>query len=135
MPHSPKGRHYELIALVIVVSGIFLLSDFRPILAALRSGFSVVADRGSAAFWLGLILIGGGLLFLGYRLRVRFLRSAYWHATTCPRCGSSLHMIHRRWYDRFFGRVFLPHARRYRCANATCRWTGLRHVIHHSRSA
>ena len=135
MSHSPKSRRFEILALAIVVVGILLLVDFSPILNVLRASVGDITSRFSPAVWLGLILIAGGLLLLGYLLRVRFLRSAYWRSTTCPRCGERLHMIHRRWYDRLLSKTVLPHARRYRCDNATCRWTGLRHIAHRSRSS
>jgi len=52
----------------------------------------------------------------------------------CPKCGkTSFHRIHRTILDRILG-VSLP-ARRYRCDNLLCRWSGLRvsqHTSHHS---
>jgi hypothetical protein len=50
----------------------------------------------------------------------------------CPKCGkTSFHRIHRTLLDRILG-VSLP-ARRYRCDNLLCRWSGLRVYQHTSR--
>jgi hypothetical protein len=52
----------------------------------------------------------------------------------CPKCGkTSFHRVHRTFLDRLLG-VNLP-ARRYRCDNSLCGWTGLRErqfTSHHS---
>ncbi len=37
---------------------------------------------------------------------------------TCPRCGSQVLAVHRRWYDRV-GSLFVP-LRRYTCDEDTC---------------
>ena len=130
MSSSPRNFRVELLAIAAVTIGILLLGDFGPVRAALQSALLSFIGRFSTTALLGLALLGGGLLFLSYRVRVHFLRSARWHATACPRCGSKLHMIHRHWYDRVLSKTVLPHARRYRCSNATCRWSGLLHVAH-----
>ncbi len=54
----------------------------------------------------------------------------------CPKCGkTSFHQIHRTLFDRILGVGLL--ARRYRCDNLLCRWSGLRiyqHSPHHHHS-
>jgi hypothetical protein len=125
-PSSPKNRQLEILALVAVAIGLLLLVDVGLTLAA----FFDLIKQFSPTAWLGLALITGGLLLLAYRMRVRFLRSAVWAATDCPRCGGHLHMAHRHWYERVLSKTLLPHARRYRCGNKDCRWTGLRRVRH-----
>jgi hypothetical protein len=66
------------------------------------------------------------VLFAIYRVRYRFTISERWQATECPKCGSGLQRTRRNSIDRFLSRTILPSARRYRCENAACRWSGLR---------
>jgi hypothetical protein len=58
-----------------------------------------------------------------WRTRWRLMRLPRLAAQECPRCGSELHRIHRRFRDRLLG-LFLP-VRRYQCKNRDCRWHGL----------
>ncbi len=125
MPPS-KGHQLEIIALAVVFFGVLLILDLNTILSEVKA----ILARFSPIFWAGVILILAGLLFLAYRLRVRFLRSAWWRAAACPRCGGQFHRIHRHWYDRVLSKTVLPHAHRYRCENEKCRWSGLRYAQH-----
>jgi hypothetical protein len=74
----------------------------------------------------GMLVIILAILFLVWRIRVRFEKSSHWMADVCPRCGSNLHRVHRTSFDRFLSRSLLPDARRYRCENRECSWEGLR---------
>lgn len=74
----------------------------------------------------GWLLIVLAVPLVIYRLRYRFSMSERWKATVCPRCGGELLRVHRKPFDRFLSRFFLPLARRYRCANPDCSWSGLR---------
>jgi hypothetical protein len=127
-----KNYRFEIFALVVIVIGVLLLVDVGLIIEVVLATLGTATTKVSPTVWLGLILIGGGLLFLAYRMRVRFLRSARWRAKTCPHCGEQLSRVHRRWSDHLLSKTILPHARRYRCNNAACRWIGLRHASHHS---
>ena len=74
---------------------------------------------------LGVIFAVAGLVFVSWRVRVRFLASERWRARACPKCGGEITRIQRRPLDRILGKLFLPHARRYYCPK--CKWSGLRH--------
>jgi len=41
---------------------------------------------------------------------------------TCPRCGETVHRIHRRFVDHIAS--LLRPVRRYRCENPACQWEG-----------
>ncbi len=143
-----KEFKVEIIALVVVLIGVFLLVEpfeIRETLLRWLSQALSMLDRAGAllvtsatritlsdAIGLALVLLAGA--FIIWRLRFHFLKSFRWVADECPRCGSTLRRSHRTWLDRAFGMVLLPHSRRYRCKNPECRWTGLRHGgPHHLR--
>ncbi len=77
----------------------------------------------------GLVILAGVALVL-WRIRYRLENASRWHEHTCPRCGSSLHRIHRNTLDRMIGFLMLPHSRRFRCDNLECGWSGLRYGRH-----
>jgi hypothetical protein len=70
------------------------------------------------------VLLVAVIVLVGWRTRYRLLTSPRLSALRCPRCGSELHRIHRRWHHRVLN-LFLP-VRRYRCADRSCGWRGLR---------
>ena len=82
--------------------------------------------RFSLSDLLGWVLVLLALTFIAWRSRYHFIHSEYWKAVNCPKCGSALHRIHRTSWDRFLSRTLLPGARRYRCKNPECGWSGLR---------
>jgi hypothetical protein len=116
---------------MVIVAGVFLLLDWSPILLVVDQVVVGVSQRLTPARLIGAVLVMGAGVFIAWRARVRFLRSAHWRATTCPRCGSPIHRVHRTVLDKAASRVLLPHARRYRCEQAECGWTGLRHSHRH----
>jgi uncharacterized paraquat-inducible protein A len=143
----------ELIALAAALLGVFLLTEQFEIRATLRAWLSALAN----GLWLGLnalidrllvylkaftlsdllgwLLVIGAIVFTFWRARLRFVSSTYWQSKVCPRCGSSVMRVHRHSLDRLLSATFLPDARRYRCTNAACGWSGLRHHephVHHS---
>ncbi len=129
-----KGEHnyrVELIAAIVVVVGLLLLLDWTPIMTMVDQVIVAIARQLTTAMLIGLVLIVGASVFIGWRIRVRFLRSPYWRATMCPRCGNPIHRVHRNLLDKVVGKLFLPHARRYRCEKPECGWTGLRHSRRH----
>jgi hypothetical protein len=73
---------------------------------------------------LGLLLLAGAAIFVVWRLRWRLTTMPRFIDRKCSRCGSDLHRVHRRRFDRVLN-VFVP-VRRYRCKNRACRWQGLR---------
>ncbi len=135
----------EFVALLIVGIGVFLVfveSNIRDILIAivmrlitLFNMLVVYIVSNIAQFivhfsfndLLGAFLLVGAMIFLLWRGRYHFNHSAFWNAVICPKCGSDLHRIHRSRFDRFLSATLLPGARRYRCKNPDCRWSGLKH--------
>ena len=125
-----KGEHsfrVEFIALGVLAIGVVLLLDWTPVVTAVDSVIVGVARRLTLPILVGTVLVVGAVAFIGWRARLRFLSSPYWRATVCPRCGSPIHREHRRLLDKVASKLFLPHARRYRCEKSECGWTGLRH--------
>ena len=134
----------EFVALAVVATGIFLVVIDVSLLQKLRLLLHQVGVlfgdlEGSFYSWLrdyiarfglgdllGWLLVLGGLVFVFWRGRHHFYRSAYWKAVDCPKCGSGLHRIHRTTWDRFLSRTLLLGARRYQCKNPECGWSGLR---------
>jgi len=134
----------ELIALLIILLGIFLLferMDIRETLyqAALgltdnlRTGLAGASSLGQTYLssfglsdLLGLGLIVLAVLFVFWRIRYRFIRSERWLGTHCPICGDRIHRKHRSSFDRLIGKVMLQESARYKCSNEDCYWTGLR---------
>jgi hypothetical protein len=47
----------------------------------------------------------------------------------CPKCGSPLKQVHRRFIDRLISQFYRVH--RYRCLNSECRWEGILHSRRH----
>ncbi len=127
MSKDKPGFRVELIALAVIGIGVILLLDWTPFKALVDALIANAAQQLTLANLIGLVLVIGGVVFIGWRARVRFLNSTYWRAMTCPRCGSALHRVHRTPWDKAMGKTFLPHARRYRCERPECGWTGLRH--------
>jgi predicted RNA-binding Zn-ribbon protein involved in translation (DUF1610 family) len=73
----------------------------------------------------GLILVIAAFVFVGWRIRKRFLQSDYWLSAACPRCEGKLDRIHRSALDHWLTHRLLAHGRRYKCSN--CGWSGLLH--------
>lgn len=71
----------------------------------------------------GYLLITIAFLLYGNRIRTKAIER-YHELTECPECGSELHMVHRNWFQRAFGKVFFLKIRRYRCKS--CEFDGLR---------
>jgi hypothetical protein len=138
----------EIAIVLLILMGIFLLVERMELQSMITKGFLVL--QSSLKNLLALIkigvqfyifslslsdLIGWILLILGIAIAIWMVRYRFTHSPTllasgCPKCGSELHRVHRKYFDRFLSRTLLPHARRYRCANPDCRWTGLRHPRH-----
>lgn len=132
----------EIVALILAGLGIFLLVERMQIrvtfLCFLRSMQAVLARAGSAILRsftyevthvtlsdaIGVIIIALAICLIIWRSRWRIVHSEYLSQRVCPECGSRLHRVHRRTHDRLVT-WFLP-LHRYRCANHTCHWTGLR---------
>ncbi len=133
--------HVEIIVLLLLGAGIFLLLDpgvRHLLLGGLSSGMRALANLGSGAIHAvasgiftsrpadlaGYALVALALLLVLYRVRWRLMRSPRLSGRQCPRCGGSVHRIHRRWIDRVVS-VVLP-VRRYSCRDHDCGWRGLR---------
>lgn len=145
-----KEYTLELIAAVLILCGVLLMiidfparstivtastNIFQAILAALRQIISGASNRlaGLAiSDALGILLVLAALGYLVWRIRHRFHTSPRWESEICPKCSSPIMRVHRTWWDRFLGATLLPEARRYRCVNPRCGWSGLlKRRIHH----
>lgn len=147
----PFLREYrqEIIVLILVLlagAGLFAFSRYEGSLADLPS---VLAEQVSAANQslmsqirqtldsIGLMTLGvlaAGLLLLVYitwRVRYHWRHNEGIRATNCPRCGADIYRVHRSAFDRILSATLLPSARRYRCSNRECNWSGLRRRRHH----
>jgi len=128
----------EILAVCAVIVGLGLIKLDKTFLSALSNAvtrwFQRVTDflvHFTISDLLGIAAVVGGIVVVVWRVRFHLLRSEYWRVRQCPRCGSSLHRIHRNLLDRVVGLLILPHSRRFRCDNPDCRWTGLRYGRHH----
>ena len=94
MGKGVRGFRVELLALMVVVvaSSCCLIVSILSVVDQVVVG---VAQRLTPAMLIGAGLVIGASVFIAWRVRVRFLSSAYWRATTCPRCGSPIHRVHR----------------------------------------
>ena len=137
-----RTYRFEIIWLIIVALGIFLIFERLNI----RSSLTAWLGRGAAATLrgvghlgeavaaflarttvsdaVGLALILGALLAIALRVRWRLVRNPAYTTVRCPKCDGKIHMVHRHTVDRLIN-LYVP-VRRYRCANAECRWYGLR---------
>lgn len=103
------------------------ISALGRIILQLLDGWLIQARQGfNLSTLLAYLVVLLALAVISWRVRARFLTSASWKATVCPRCGSDIHRVHRNLLDHFLSFTLLPSARRYRCANEKCRWSGLR---------
>jgi hypothetical protein len=134
----------ELIAVLSVLVGILLISlrgraetlllqayyqlliDLNLVSQALRTDLPRYLRTLPVSIVIGWLMILVAISFAIYRTRYRFANSERWQATECPNCGSGLQRTRRNSIDRFLSHTLLPSARRYRCENAACRWSGLR---------
>jgi hypothetical protein len=132
----------EIGGVVVAALGVFLLVERMNIRAALfgwlrnflEATVSSLIRLGDSATNLlaqltvsdliGALLILGAVGALSWRVRWRLMRSVSLSTLRCPKCGGSLHRVHRRFLDRAISR-FVP-VRRYRCSNHECHWNGLR---------
>jgi hypothetical protein len=140
-----KEFRVELIALLVVLLGVFLLIEqfdiritvyqfLEQLVISINQFIQFSKERLWAYFrsftlsdLLGWILIIGTLIFVAWRARYRFLRSDYWRSRTCPKCGSSLERIPRKRVHHILSKTLLFQGRRYKCSNPECNWTGMRH--------
>lgn len=132
----------EIVVGFLILLAIFLLAErmniretlYGWLLAAVNGLESLIAAfaRGLVRFVQGTslsdlvayVLILVVVALLGWRTRYRVLTNPRLAQIQCPRCGSDLHRIHRRWHHRLLNLV-IP-IRRYRCKDPACGWHGLR---------
>jgi hypothetical protein len=143
-PKRPFWREYlaEIILAGIILIGIFLLverMDIRvtlwhglsTLLGGLTSGLELVIGQSvqritsmTLSDLVGLTLIVVAVVAVLWRVRWRLIHDQRFASDTCPRCGGELHRIHRTRLDHIVN-LFVP-ARRHRCKNKDCDWSGLR---------
>jgi len=143
-----KEYRIEVGAVISILLGVFLLVEQFDIIPTVKESVQAIPKTVHAYMTnyitsfspsdlLGWILILAALGAIAWQARARYLRSPRYRSKTCPRCGGSLQRIRRRSLDRFLSQNLLPDARRYRCANPDCRWSGLHYHeprIHHRPS-
>lgn len=135
----------ELIALVVILLGVFLLVEqwdirvtvmrttiqtidsLKPLLKAVSERLVGYILSMTLSDLIGWVLIIATLFFILWRIRYRYTHSERLKAMACPRCKGGLVRVHRTFFDRVLGWIFLPGSRRYRCSNSDCGWSGLRH--------
>jgi hypothetical protein len=136
----------EILAVLAVILGIVLIKFERSWLTTIKdillNWFGFLKNlmlrfntRFSLTDLVGGFVVLAGILFVLWRIRYRLGKSQRWRSRACPRCGSTLHRVHRTTLDRFIGFLVLPHSRRFRCDNPDCRWTGLLYGRHHAEAA
>ena len=82
----------------------------------------------------GAALLLAALVSIVLRVRWQIMRSEALTSAKCPKCGGSIHRVHRHFRDHLID-VYVP-VRRYRCARRECHWEGLRVEAHpHSSSS
>jgi hypothetical protein len=137
-----RKYRFELLWLVVVALGLFLLVEQVNLRQRLTDGFIAAAVWLLSRFrsfdnrvvtWLeqvSLSDVSGAMLVLAaitavlLRVRVRLLSNPRLTLLRCPDCGGSIHRIHRHTFDRLLG-LYVP-VRRYRCQDLQCGWRGLR---------
>jgi hypothetical protein len=146
-----KEYSIELISAGLLIIGIFLMVErfeirgtiltgltnvFNAILSFLKkilTGASSRAVELSLSDALGSLLILLAVGFIVWRIRYRFQNGRRWASDFCPKCSGPIQRVHRSARDRVLGAAFFPDARRYRCVDPKCGWSGLlRRHIHHS---
>ena len=148
MKKSFKEYKVEILIVLLVLLGIFLLVERIELQSLTANGIEVLQTTLkrldillktgvkfyilslSPSDFIGWVLLILAIVIVVWLIRHRFTNSTTIQAAACPRCGSPLHRVHRKYFDRLLSQTFLPHARRYRCANSSCRWTGLRRPRH-----
>jgi hypothetical protein len=138
----PRTYQFEIIGLIVVALGIFLiferLSIRSSLIAWLRRMAAVTLhgvghlDQVAAAFLarttlsdvIGYALVLGALAAILLRVRWRLIHNPALALLRCPKCSGRIHRVHRDAVDRLIS-FYVP-VRRYRCANAQCGWHGLR---------
>jgi len=139
----------ELAALLLAAFGVFLLveqMDLRKkmaeVIQSIAAFFSFLFNQSENVFFdyirnlrpsdlLGWFLLGLVFVLVIWRIRYRFANSDRWKMEACPKCGAELHRTHRTTLDHILSTIFLPDARRYRCNNRKCGWSGLRRRLEH----
>lgn len=133
-----KEYRIEVGAVISILLGVFLLVEQFDIIPTVKESVLAIPKavhtyvmnyiaNFSPSDLLGWILILAALGVIGWQVRSRYMRSPRYRSKICPRCGGSLQRVRRSSLDRFLSQYALPEARRYRCANPDCRWSGLRY--------
>lgn len=137
-----RTYRFEIIWAAVVALGIFLILERMNIRARIVQGLraaaallfhgaghleqSIVSFLARTTFSdaVGYVLILAALVAILWRIRWRMMRSPTLTTLRCPRCSGEIHRVHRHLLDRLIS-LYVP-VRRYRCANGSCRWQGLR---------
>lgn len=118
---SPKIREVIKDTLSLVVQFV------RHLLSYLVETFARLMSNITLSEVVGVLALILALTFVIARIRYRYRSNTDFDATVCPVCASQIKRVHRNRLDRLLSKTLLPGARRYRCVNPTCGWSGLRH--------
>ena len=136
-----KQFRAEILALILLLSGIFSLTDrmrlvdgIAHLTARISRNVSVALSLFSTFFKsvlsnpsniLGLTLILVAVLMLAkIWTRESLINSSTYSSRRCPVCNEKLVRAHRKPLDHLIG-LFMP-LRRYECSNYKCGWSGRR---------
>jgi hypothetical protein len=132
----------EVIMLVVLgVGAVLLLGDssvhkgisskIGSVLAQIAHTFVGLADALEAfvshltmSDVVGWVLVIAATVAILASLRRRLLHTPSLTDQHCPKCGATIHRVHRNFLDRLIN--WIVPVRRYGCSNADCRWVGLR---------
>jgi hypothetical protein len=135
-----KEYKVEIIFFLLVIVGLILIFGRDSILPIVLEtltgllGWSQSLMDALLAFFRNIELIDlisyalviGGVIFVAWRVRWRFVQANVYRGKHCPKCGADFQRIHRKQMDLLVSKVFFLPINRYQCSNAECDWTGLR---------
>jgi hypothetical protein len=141
---------FEIIWLAIVALAVFLIFEpwhirrwlswlltqvfiyVQRFLDQLVGRITDFSARATFSDTIGFLLLLVAFVLILIRVRWRLIHSPTLAALRCPKCDSTIHIVHRHTVDRLIN-LYVP-VRRYHCANGECRWNGLRVGTRHGSS-
>ena len=101
-----------------------VLAQIAHTLVGLGSALQAFVSQLTMSDVVGYLLVIAAATAIFASLRRRLLHAASLTDLHCPKCGATIHRVHRNFVDRLINGI-VP-VRRYGCSNADCRWVGLR---------
>lgn len=100
------------------------IGDSNSALDRLSETFVRFRSRLGLSELIAIPMLIGICALIAWRVRWRLQRAAALTDIRCPKCGSSIHRVHRYFLDRMISLVVPVH--RYHCSGRDCGWSGLR---------